>query len=121
MWDCRPEANTDRLKKTGGVFHSEIGIPFQIPLKGLNSCFVSIWDNFPTRISLPVNREGRKIYFLIASCTHPMQSQIENGRITVEFEDGRSDRLKHRELSLVNPHNLDDWLCDPYTQSGFIQ
>ena len=26
-----------------------------------------------------------------------------------------------RMLPLVNPQNLDDWLCNPYAQTGFVQ
>ncbi len=45
-----------------------------------------------------------------------MQSQIENARITVHLAGGGK-----RLLPLVNPHNLDDWLCHPNAQTGLVQ
>ena len=41
---------------------------------------------------------------------------MQLARITVTLAGGST-----RVLALVNPHNLDDWLCTPYAQSGFVQ
>ena len=85
------------------------------PSDGANACFTSLWKNCPPRATVPVNARGRKVYFLVAASTSPMQSQIENARITVSLAGGGN-----RVLPLVNPQNLDDWLCVPYAQAGLV-
>jgi hypothetical protein len=108
--------HTDRLQAAGGRFVSDAQVPFAVPPTGANACLTSLWKNFPPRLTVPVNARGRKVYFLVAASTNPMQSQIENARITVHLADG-----DHRVLPLVNPQNLDDWLCEPYAQAGLVQ
>jgi hypothetical protein len=122
IWDwnargyCVVDPRLDRLKGTGGVFRSDIGVPFAVPESGPNVCITSLWENYPPRVTLPVGAPARKLYFLLMASTNPMQSQIENARITVHLAGG--DR---RVLPLVNPKDLDDWLCNPFAQSGFVQ
>ena len=118
VWDHEANAHPDtsRLHGTGGIFISDIGVPFAVPETGDNACVVSIWENFPTTQTIPVNINGRKLYFLLAVATNPMQSRIENARITVTLAGGCE-----RHLALVNPTNLDDWLSEPYAEHGFVQ
>ena len=122
IWDwnaqgyCVVKPHTDRLQAAGGRFVSDAQVPFAVPPAGANACFTSLWKNFPPRLTVPVNARGRKVYFLVAASTNPMQSQIENARITVSLAGG-----DNRVLPLVNPQNLDDWLCDPYAQAGLVQ
>nr|WP_304976280.1 DUF4450 domain-containing protein [uncultured Acetatifactor sp.] len=97
------------LPVDGGVYRTDAGIPFLIAAKGeerQNAVFVSLYNQFPDEVSIPVNRRGSRIYFMLAVSTNSMQSRIENARITVCFADG-----EERELPLVNPDNIDDWLC----------
>ncbi|WP_027378958.1 DUF4450 domain-containing protein [Chryseobacterium daeguense] len=77
-----------------------LGIPFLINSDDKNIVFTSQWDNFPNSIEIPVSGKGRKIYFLMAGSTNPMQSQIINGKITIEYSDGSK-----AELELKNPIN----------------
>jgi len=118
-WNARGykvvEPHFEKLPEDGSLFMSDIGIPFVVPGKGLNACVTSLWDNFPDSLVIPVKRRARKIYFLLAASTNPMQSHIENGRITVETA------IRRLDLPLVNPDNLDDWLNTPYARSGYIQ
>jgi len=122
LWDwnangyCVVKPRTDRLQGTNGLFVSDVGVPFAVPEAAANACFTSLWDNFPARVSIPVGARARKLYFLIVATTNPMQSRIENARLTVHLADGET-----RVLSLVNPDNLDDWLCDRFALSGFVQ
>ena len=71
-------------------------------------------------MSIPVNTDGSKIYFMLSVSTNNMQSRIENARITVNFTDGTSELLP-----LTNPDNIDDWLnyqtANPYAESGYIE
>jgi len=75
-------------------------IPFLIDKTDKNIAFASQWDNYPDSIEIPLNGKGKKIYFLMAGSTNPMQSQIVNGKITVQYVDGSTS-----ELELKNPVN----------------
>lgn len=77
-----------------------LGIPFLIDKTDKNIAFASQWDNYPDSIEIPLNGKGKKIYFLMAGTTNPMQSQIVNGTITVQYTDGSTS-----ELELKNPVN----------------
>lgn len=77
-----------------------LGIPFLIDKTDKNIVFASQWDNYPDSIEIPLNGKGKKIYFLMAGSTNPMQSQIVNGKITVQYTDGST-----AELELKNPTN----------------
>jgi hypothetical protein len=72
------DPRTDRLGNTGGIFRSDIGVPFAVPETGCNACFTSLWENFPPRIVVPIKNRARKLFFLLAAVTNPMQSRIEN-------------------------------------------
>ena len=106
----------DRLKSGTGNFISDIGIPFKISSGNEDCCVVSMWDNHPSEIRIPLGLTGHKLYFLIAASTHPMQSRIENARITCTFESG-----DERRIPLINPDNLDDWLCIPFARDAYPQ
>jgi len=78
------------------------GITFTTPSDTLlpNIAFTSQWDNFPKSISIPLSGTARHAYFLMAGSTNPMQSQLVNGKIIVQYTDGSSD-----SLLLKNPEN----------------
>ncbi|PZU02468.1 MAG: glycogen debranching protein, partial [Chryseobacterium sp.] len=77
-----------------------LGIPFLIDKADKNIAFTSQWDNYPKSVEIPISGKGKKIYFLMAGSTNPMQSQIVNGTITVQYTDGSTS-----ELELKNPVN----------------
>lgn len=77
-----------------------LGIPFLIDKSDKNIAFTSQWDNYPDSVEIPLSGKGKKIYFLMAGSTNPMQSQIVNGTITVQYIDGSTS-----ELELKNPTN----------------
>lgn len=112
----KAEPRIDRLLTGDGVFVSDMGVAFAVPHRGEKAVVVSMWDNHPSRIVMPVNARARKLYFLLIASTNPMQSRLENARLTVRLSGDRQS-----VLSLVNPDNLDDWLCTPFAQSGFVQ
>lgn len=58
-----------------------------------NIIFTSQCDNYTTQISNPFNGNASHAYFLISVSTHPMQSQFDNGKITVTCTDGSKDSL----------------------------
>jgi hypothetical protein len=99
----RPNDNLLRSRvNDAGVFLTHVGIPFSERAKGDNIVGLSRWKEFPDHISVPVQDVARKIYLLISGVTFPMQSQIANLRVVVNYADGGKSNL-----DLVNPDNFD--------------
>lgn len=100
----RPNDNLLRSEVNDqGVFVTHVGIPFAQRAVGNNLVALSLtWKTFPDRVVVPVESIARKIYFLISGVTFPMQSQIANARITINYADGGK-----ASLDLVNPKNFD--------------
>jgi hypothetical protein len=65
-----------------------------------NIAFTSQWDNFPDSIIIPLSGKASEIHLLMAGTTNPMQSQITNGMVVVNYEDETADTLR-----LGNPNN----------------
>ncbi|MCI8521447.1 MAG: hypothetical protein HFE50_08140, partial [Clostridia bacterium] len=109
------------LNLTSGKYLTDIGVPFEISsAEGNNAAFVSLYNQFPDKMNIPVNTDGSKIYFMLSVSTNNMQSRIENARITVNMKDGTKEILP-----LTNPDNIDDWLnyqqAKPYAETGYVQ
>jgi hypothetical protein len=85
-----------------GVFVTHLGMPFAQRAEGNNLVALSRWKEFPDHITLPVEDVARKIYLLISGITFPMQSQIANVRVVVNYADGGKS-----EVDLINPENFD--------------
>lgn len=93
------------LRNANGLIHTPSGIPFITPAENKNIVCVSLWDNFPTEITIPLSGSGQELAILYAATTNAMQTQVENVRITVTYEDGETEEKK-----LIYPINIDDWL-----------
>ena len=93
------------LRNAGGLIHTCSGIPFLTPAEKENVACVSLWDNFPTTLTVPLDGTGQELAILYAATTNAMQTQVENVRITVEYADGSTEIAK-----LVYPDSIDDWL-----------
>lgn len=122
LWDWnargykKVKINTCRLRRLtdkNGIYKSSVGIPFRLVSGKPDVVAVSVWKNFPEFIDIPVGKKGKELYIFFFGVTNPMQSRVENGRITLFYNDGEKKRL-----SLINPDNFDDWLCDPYHLHG---
>ncbi len=101
----------DSLRHSGGVVHTKSGIPFVTPSSGDNLACVSVWDNFPDEITIPVDVRAKEVAVMFVSATNCMQTHVENARITALYKDGTEEAV-----SLVYPVNIDDWLV-PALQS----
>ena len=88
------------LRGSRGLFRSPSGIDFMTPAKGPNIACVSIWDNFPTSMRIPLSGKARELALFCIGVTNPMQSHVENARLTVAYKDGAKE-----EVSLV--HSLE--------------
>ncbi len=94
----RSLVNDDGIAVTGE------GIPFRSKREG--NCMAAatlVSPSHPDRITVPVGEGGRAVYLLITGITLPMQSHVENLRITVRYEDGTEE--EHR---LFNPDGIGD-------------
>jgi hypothetical protein len=85
------------------------GVPFtwaaeDEPAK--NVAFTSLWDNWPDRIDVPVNKKGDAIFLLVAGSTNVMQCNIANAVITLHYADGQTESLE-----LIPPLNF--WNLTP--------
>ncbi|RXK86594.1 DUF4450 domain-containing protein [Filimonas effusa] len=78
------------------------GIVFATPADNNldNIIYTSQWDNYPHAVTIPLNGRNSHLYLLLAGSTNAMQSQLENGCITVYYKDGSLTKL-----SLKNPDN----------------
>jgi hypothetical protein len=106
------------LRKVAGQKNSITlpqGISFYTPgaEEKNNILFTSQWDNYPKEYSIPLTGKASHAWFLMAGSTNPMQSQLDNGIIIVEYSDGTSD-----SLVLRNPETW--WpIQEDYFTDGF--
>lgn len=89
-----------RQKAVNNRFTTPFGLDFMTPSDSLhpNVAFVSLWDNYPDQLNIPLSGKSSHAYFLMAGTTNHMQSQFVNGEITVYYKDGTTS-----VLSLRNP------------------
>ena len=93
------------LRSAGGLIRTRSGIPFLTPAEKENVACVSLWDNFPTSQTFPLDGSAQELAILYIATTNAMQTQVENVRITVKYADGSTEVAK-----LVYPDSIDDWL-----------
>jgi hypothetical protein len=97
FWGITPhELRIDRF----GTLHSQSGVPVVIPEGDRNVVFTSLWDNFPNRVTIPVERTGRMAFVAVSGSTNPNLCGIENARLVFRYGDGFEETLP-----LVNPRN----------------
>jgi len=112
------EVNDSGLRKLAGNKNEillPMGIRFNSPgeKNKNNILFTSQWDNYPKTATIPLSGKASHAYFLMAGSTNPMQSQLTNGAIVVEYADGTTD-----SLVLRNPESW--WPIDQdYYSDGF--
>lgn len=103
------------FRNSGGTVYSPSGIPFATPAENDNLACVSIFDVFPTDITVPLSGKGQELAILFVASTCCLHSYVENVRITVNYADGTSTGTK-----LVYPLNIDDWLTSALTTEAEI-
>lgn len=112
------EIDDTGLRKLAGESNSFAipqGISFATPnnIDKKNILFTSQWDNYPKEASVSLSGKASHAYFLMAGSTNPMQSQLENGEVLVEYNDETIDKL-----SLRNPETW--WpIEEDYYTDGF--
>ncbi|HSC37333.1 MAG TPA: DUF4450 domain-containing protein, partial [Chitinophagaceae bacterium] len=119
---CYPlvEASIDDagLRREAGATNTLLlpgGIPLGTPgnAEAKNILFTSQWDNYPDSATVPLSGRASAICLLMAGSTNPMQSQLDNGLVTITYSDGTVS-----ELPLRNPANWwpiqEDYYTDGY-------
>jgi hypothetical protein len=97
------------------IFKISSGIPFNTPSANgkKNIAFVSMWDNYPDSITIPLEGKSSAAHLLMTGTTNPMQSRMTNGLVLFNYTDGTTDTLE-----LKNPQNWWPIEQDYYTD-GF--
>ncbi|MCF0243225.1 MAG: DUF4450 domain-containing protein [Bacteroidaceae bacterium] len=72
--------------------------------------YTSLWDNYPTSVTIPIKGKGTGLLLELAGSTNHMQCRIDNGKITVKYTDNTTDTLMLR-----NPDNWAPIEQDFYT------
>lgn len=100
--DSHPVIEDDgfRASLEDGRFDTGLGLEFLSPEVGRNIVYTSLWDNFPTKVDLPLEGKARAAYLLMAGSTFNMQSRIENGIVRITYTDGTESAMP-----LENPIN----------------
>ncbi len=99
-----PEPKLDKVASlTGpdGLLRTPQNAVFTAPLEGKNIAFTSLWDNWPERVTVPVNAAGESVWLLLCGTTPPMQLHITNAVVTFRYADGKVETL-----DLVPPVNF---------------
>ena len=100
---CHPKATfelNDSALRVAETLNTSVGVPFLTPTKGHNVVFTTLWDNFPSVNTIPLQGKANRIYLMMAGSTNAMQSQIENGVVHVAYTDDSAD-----SLLLINPES----------------
>lgn len=104
-----------KLAGVGNEFSLSQGIKLSTPAEPgkRNILFTSQWDNYPSEKEIPLSGRAEHAYFMMAGSTNHMQSQFDNGKITITYTDGSFD-----ELVLRNPETW--WpIQKDYDTDGF--
>ncbi len=107
------EVDDRALRSCCGLFRSPSGIGFATPASGNNAACVSVWENFPDELVFPLEGTAHELAVLVVGVTNPMQSRVENARLSACYADGDPETV-----SLVNPVNFDDWLVAAVQQEN---
>ena len=105
--------NVPGLLNTVGQLKTPMDIPFVWNSDTTkNIAFTSLWENWPNSVTVPVNRKGSAISFLVCGSTNPMQTLIANARLIIRYADNSVEQVE-----LIPPMNfwaLSKWGISDY-------
>ncbi len=102
-----------RKASRGGIFETPFGIPFRTPSDdAANIAFTSLWDNYPSAITIPLAGKASHVYLLMAGSTNHMQVHVPNGEVMVTYRDGSVSRLELRNPETWVPIEQDLFVDD---------
>ena len=88
-----PASKPVSLLRDGQVVTPQ-GVPFVAPTAARNVAFTSLWDNWPARVTVPVDQRAAAVWLLIAGSTQPLQGRIANSVVHFRYADGVDERLE---------------------------
>ncbi|MBS0661752.1 MAG: DUF4450 domain-containing protein [Verrucomicrobia bacterium] len=110
-WNQRPPpidlGQVPALRGADGLLTTPAGARFAFGSEDRNVVFTSRWDNWPTEVTVPVDRAAKAVWLLVAGSTFPMQTRIANAEFRFEYADGVVERLE-----LVPPYNF--WMLSSW-------
>lgn len=97
-----------------GMFKLPQGVAFKLPItaEAKNIIFTSQWDNYPNTKQIPLTGKARHVYLLMAGSTNSMQSQFDNGMVTVTYADDSTEKLALRNPTTWWPIDQDYFIDD---------
>jgi hypothetical protein len=96
-----------------GVFETPFGIPFRTPSdESPNIAFTSLWDNYPSSVTIPLEGNASHAFLLMAGSTNHMQVHVPNGEVLVTYRDGSQSRLELRNPETWVPIEQDLFVDD---------
>lgn len=102
-----------RKASRDGVFETPFGIPFRTPSdEAPNIAFTSLWDNFPSSVTIPLAGKASHAFLLMAGSTNHMQVHVPNGEVLVTYRDGTSSQLVLRNPETWVPIEQDLFVDD---------
>jgi hypothetical protein len=110
-WNLSPPAvdlmNLPALIDANGRIMTPQNVPFAAFAPDCNVAFTSLWDNWPTVVTVSINRAARTVWLLVCGSTFPMQTRIANAEFRFRYADGQTERLE-----LIPPFNF--WMLSPW-------
>jgi len=100
-------ARVPALRDGGSRLRTPQGVPFAWADGDKNIAFTSMWDNWPRKVAVPVNRKADGIWLLVCGFTNPMQDRIVNAELRMKYADGVVEKLE-----LTPPFNF--WSLCPF-------
>jgi hypothetical protein len=101
-----------RLPLEQGELVTSQGAHFLWNIGEKDIAFTSLWDNWPKKVTVPVNQKGDSVWLLVAGSTNPMQVRIANAVLRFLYADGTSEQLE-----LVPPYNF--WSLCPFVDKDY--
>ena len=107
--------NDSFFRTSGGTVYSPSGIPFTTPSEGENIACISIFDRFPTDITVDLEGKGQEIAICFIASAFNLHAGVENVRVTVTYKDGTTS-----DTPLYYPQAIDDWLSSALTTESEV-
>lgn len=99
----------------GGRISLPNGLAFLTPgtADAKNVAFVSLWDNYPDELSIPLSGRASRVFLLATGSTNSMQSHCDNAEVVVTYADGTTARLPLHNPTTWWPIDQ-DYVIDDY-------
>lgn len=85
-----------------GIAWTTDNIPFKTSKDGQNIAVVTLTGVYPQEITFPVQGTGKCLYLMISGISFPVQSHVEQLRVTLHYDDGEE------AFPLVSPYSIGD-------------